>query len=184
MNGGAAPGRATWRVEGEDEVLHDGFLRVLGRWLVNPRGERTHWELLDVPDTVGVLALTDDGLLVLVREFRPGPAARLLSLPGGMVDPGEDVVTAAARELLEETGYTCREVALAGSAPVGNWTRPRHVALARGCRWSREPQLDAYEDCEPVEMSVADLRRALRDGHVMGSEQAYLGLDHAGLLGV
>ena len=61
--------------------------------------------VLESVDWVNVVALTEDGRSVMIRQFRFGVAYTTLEIPGGMVDPGEDPLTAARRELKEETGY-------------------------------------------------------------------------------
>lgn len=91
-----------WELLGE-RILLDGFRRVLSRRYRMPSGEESDWEILDGGRTVAVVAVAEDGRVVVVRQFRPGPARVLLELPGGCVDPGESIVEAAARELLEET---------------------------------------------------------------------------------
>ena len=64
-------------------------MRVLHRTLRLPDGREVVWDLLDVPPTVAVLALTPDDEVVLVSQWRVGPERRVLSLPGGLVDDGE-----------------------------------------------------------------------------------------------
>lgn len=75
--------------------------------LRNPRNGQSFDRLvLESVDWVNVVALDDLGRSLMIRQFRFGVGYNTLETPGGMVDPGEDSKTAAARELLEETGYT------------------------------------------------------------------------------
>ena len=72
----------------------------------NPRNNKTFERIiLESVDWVNVVALDNQGRSLMIRQFRFGVGYTTLETPGGMVDPGEDSKTAAARELLEETGY-------------------------------------------------------------------------------
>ncbi|RPG29463.1 MAG: NUDIX hydrolase [Gammaproteobacteria bacterium TMED92] len=74
--------------------------------LRNPRNNKVFERLvLESVDWVNVVALDADGRSLMIRQYRFGVGYTTLETPGGMVDPGEDSKTAAARELLEETGY-------------------------------------------------------------------------------
>ena len=74
--------------------------------LRNPRNGKVFERLvLESVDWVNVVALDADGRSLMIRQYRFGVGYTTLETPGGMVDPGEDSKTAAARELLEETGY-------------------------------------------------------------------------------
>lgn len=69
-------------------------------------------------DYVSILAMTPDGHIPIVRQFRPALEQFTWELPAGMVDEGEDAMTSCRRELLEETGYPALNVyALGTSAP-------------------------------------------------------------------
>jgi 8-oxo-dGTP pyrophosphatase MutT (NUDIX family) len=71
--------------------------------------------VINAPDWVNVLALTPAGHLVLVRQFRFGIDEFSLEIPGGVMEPGEDPVTAGLRELREESGYVGTGARLLGS---------------------------------------------------------------------
>ena len=74
--------------------------------LRNPRNGKVFERLvLESVDWVNVVALDADGRRLMIRQYRFGVGYTTLETPGGMVDPGEDSKTAAARELLEETGF-------------------------------------------------------------------------------
>jgi putative hydrolase of HD superfamily len=160
-----------------------GFMRVVTRTYDLPDGTTADWDILEDGDAAAVLAITRGGDVVLVRQFRPGPGRVLDELPGGAVDPGETPVEAAARELLEETGYR-GTVEIVGSCwLMAGSTRRQYVAVARDCEWVGEPELDTEEFCETVLVSLDDFRRHLRGGELTDVDLAYLALDHLGLLG-
>lgn len=162
----------------------DGWLPITTRTYRMPDGSISDWDIHVGLHTVAVLALTDDDRVVLARQFRPGPSAVVLDLPGGIIDPGEEILEAAARELVEETGYQAESLEAAGSAwAFGASTWRRQVAVARGCRqvgpvtsWGGD------EYCEPVVVTIPQLRALARAGQSTDVDLVYLALDHAGLL--
>lgn len=124
-----------------------------------------------------VLASTTRGIVLLVRQFRPGPEAVLLELPGGAVESGEEPAQTAARELLEETGYR-GELEFAGSSwQCAYSTMRKHNFVARNCIKVQEPALDKHEFAELVELSLADFTQHVRSGNLTDVEGAYMGLD-------
>lgn len=177
-----AAGPQPWTRAGDDDIAYAGFARILHRPMLLPDGRTAVWDIHDSPATVSVLALTDDDQVVLVQQYRPGPDRVVLSLPGGLVDDGEEPVTAGVRELREETGYAVGSAELVASIDPPSHTRPRHVVLARGAHLVGDQQLDDLEEITVVLMPVAELRRQLPTGRLGATEQTYLALDHAGLL--
>lgn len=94
------------------ETLHDCVVFRVGRSLAESphTGERHTFYRIDAGDWVNVVPVTPEGEIVMIRQYRHGSREVTLEIPGGMVDAGESPSEAAARELLEETGY-------AGAAP-------------------------------------------------------------------
>jgi len=92
----------------ERRPLHDyRVFRTEERVMTHPgRREGRGFFVIDSPDWVNVVAITPDDEVVLIRQYRHGVDGLTLEIPGGVIDPGEDAATAAARELQEETGYT------------------------------------------------------------------------------
>ncbi|MBT6273943.1 MAG: NUDIX hydrolase [Chromatiales bacterium] len=89
--------------EGNDLIL----FRTRYDEMRNPRNQLVHTRLvLESVDWVNMVAVDTSGRSVMVRQYRFGVGYATLETPGGMVDPGEDSLTAAKRELLEETGYS------------------------------------------------------------------------------
>jgi ADP-ribose pyrophosphatase len=117
----------------------------------DPRsGKRWPRVTMNCPDWVNVVALTDDDRLIMIRQFRFGTWSNELEIPGGMLDEGEDGLTAAARELEEETGFRPRHI-----VPIGI-TEPNpaiqnnrlHHFLATGCTKVHDGEPDEAEDIE------------------------------------
>ncbi|HSV38452.1 MAG TPA: NUDIX hydrolase [Nocardioidaceae bacterium] len=172
-----------WTRVGDDVVVHDGWLRVVRRRYRMPDGSESDWELLGGFESVSVLALTEADEVVLVRQFRPGPDALMLNLPGGLVDPGESPTSAAARELTEETGWVAGSVDVVASFhPMAHGGWVKHIAIARGCTPTGVQSLDEVEDCVPVLVTPTELRAQARAGALVGTDAVYVALDHAGLL--
>jgi len=164
-----------WTAIGDDVVLHDGWIRVSRRMYQLPDGRVAEWHMFGGGHSVGVLALTPEGRVVCVRQFRPGPDRVVLNIPGGFVDPGETPVQAAGRELTEETGFVSSDLCHVALAVSASSTGQRHVVIARDCRPTGVQQLEEFEDCEPVVLDVADLRAELRAGRMTGTSSSGAG---------
>lgn len=103
--------------------------QMLETWLFKLRKERYKSRLSDkqhdffvaeIADAVHVIATDELNRVLMVRQFRVGSRTDSLETPGGLIDPGEDPITAAQRELLEETGYKAENPRLMG----GFWSLP------------------------------------------------------------
>lgn len=170
-----------WEKLGERR-LYDGWRHVLGRTFRLPNGDEREFEVKVEAPTAVVLALRDDGQVVLVREFRPGLEESLLELPGGEIEDGEDPREAARRELLEETGYE-GELTDAGTMfDCAYSTRIRHVFVARDCRRVAEPTPDDGEAPVVELVSLDAFREHLRGGRLTDVGPGYLALDRLELL--
>ena len=171
-----------WRKLAEERLFEGAHLRLVTKTFEVPNGETHEFEVKAEAAVAATLALTEALEVVLVREFRVGTEEVLLELPGGLVDDGEDPAAAAARELLEETGYAGEVRALAAVADCAYSTRRKHACLATGCRRVREPERTATEHGDVVLLSLPDFRAHLRSGRLTDVEVGYLGLDALDLL--
>ncbi len=110
-------------------------------------GERTFLRL-ELPDWVNVVAVDEDGRIVIILQYRWGIDANTFEVPGGVIDPGETPEAAARRELREETGFEAKDWQSLGSAYPNPALQDNvvHFFLARGARRVGEPSFDEGED--------------------------------------
>src|SRR3989344_1173843 len=96
-------------------------------------------------DTVGVIPVTSDKKIVITKEEQPGKPP-FISIPGGRVEENEDLLVAARRELLEETGYKSDDVNLWYSGqPVSKIEWCIYTFIARNCEKVGDLKLDSGE---------------------------------------
>ncbi|MFJ9683823.1 NUDIX hydrolase [Streptomyces sp. NPDC101194] len=160
-----------------------GYLKVHCRTYTQPDGKDSDWDILKGPRTVALVAFTEDGRGILVRQYRPGPGKVLAELPGGLVGPEENVVAAAIRELLEETGFQAGSAEVVMRTYLASYaTHVRYAVLARDCRKVAEPTPDAEEFVEPVTLPQDEYVAHLLGGQYTDADLGLAGLVAAGLL--
>lgn len=121
--------------------------------------------VLEYPDWVNVIAVTSDGLFVMIEQYRHGIDEVIIELCAGVVEPGEDTETAARRELLEETGYTGGEWRLLNKicqnpSTCNNYT---FCYLAEGVTKTSQQHLDATEDIAVRLMTEDEVMQMLQN---------------------
>ena len=116
---------------------------------------------------VAVVALTDDGRICLVRQYRTALGRVTVEIPAGKLDPGEDPLHCAHRELEEETGFTAKKMAyLTSIASSDGFTDEIiHLYMATGLEFAEaSPDDDEFINVDLVELS--QLIDAVLDGQV------------------
>jgi ADP-ribose pyrophosphatase len=126
-------------------------------------GEAPYYSLR-LPDYSAIVAITDEGHIVAVRQYRPALEKYTIELPSGIVDPGESPGETARRELLEETGYQADHVEVLGAMEPDTGRLGNQIwnCVAAGVR--RVPGCAAEDGIEVLTYSPADLARAIADG--------------------
>ena len=144
----------------ETRLAYEGqFLRVYEDTVRCPDGHVAPREYLRHPGAVMVVPVLDDGRLVLERQYRYPLRASFIEFPAGKIDPGEDILTCAQRELREETGYTAQEWTYLGgfNNAIGYCDEKIEVYLARGLAFDATVDNDG----EVVEVFTATLGELL-----------------------
>lgn len=158
-----------------DEVVHSWYVfGLVKRSVVAPNGERFERTFVATPGAVAVVAVTADGRVVLVRQYRATLHDAILEIPAGMRDkPGEPAEETAARELQEETGFTVGKLSRLGSiiSSPGVTDSVVEIHLAEDLHegdWV--PHGPEEEAMEVVMVPFADALEMVADGRITDSK--------------
>lgn len=154
------------------EVVYAGsFISVRKDSARMPDGSISTREYITHPGAVAILALLDNGNLVMERQFRYAPRQEFIEIPAGKIDHGEDILTTAQRELLEETGYVAHEwTHLTTAWPcIGFADERMEYFLARGLT-HQGSKLDEGEFLEVFELSLTEALEWIRQGKISDSK--------------
>jgi ADP-ribose pyrophosphatase len=152
----------------DSQIAYDGdFLKVQRDTVRLPDGRPTVREYIRHPGAVVILPLFDDGRVLLERQFRYPLDRVFIELPAGKIDPHEDPLACAKRELQEETGYTATDWKFVCTIHNAIAYSDEHLDLflARGLT-AGERRLDDCEFLETITASVADMLDWVRVGKI------------------
>jgi ADP-ribose pyrophosphatase len=132
-----------------------------------PDGAEIEYGILESGGFAAVVPVTDEGRVVLVRQWRQPLGDFTLELPSGGVDAGEEPEVAARRELFEETGYRAEGLAhlVSVHTSTGRSTEVCHLFRCRAVRDEREPRPEQTEFIRVVELPLEEaVKRAVSGG--------------------
>jgi ADP-ribose pyrophosphatase len=157
-----------WKTLSRNTILDQGeFLTVENHVVELPDGTvLSNWAWLITPDYVNVMAITEERKFICFRQTKYAVEGTTLAPVGGYLDPGEDPLVGAKRELLEETGYEAQNWTFFGSFRVdGNrGAGTAHLFLARDAQQVAEPDADDLEEQQLILLTRAELESALAAG--------------------
>jgi ADP-ribose pyrophosphatase len=153
----------------DSERVYEGSVINLRRDRVSLGEGKTSWrEIVEHRGGVTIAALTDEGKMLMVKQFRKSAESFMLEAPAGKIDEGEtDPLRAAARELREETGYAAEKLEhlMSFYSSVGYSTELLHLYLATGLR-SGETDFDENEFIENFEYTPDELMGMIERGEI------------------
>lgn len=148
-------------------VRHDQVRLPDGR--INPE-----FYVLEYPDWVNVIAITQDGRFVMERQFRQGLGKTCFEIPAGVMEKGETPLEAARRELQEETGYgegTWEEI-MTVSGNCSTTSNLTHCFVAKGVKKISDQHFDSTEDLSVYLLTLDQVRELLRSDKIRQSLMA------------
>jgi len=159
-----------WKKHGKKVAYDCGFFQIHVHQSSSPlTGKKHPFYVLDTRNWVNVVALTEEGKVILVNQFRHGSGKISLEIPGGAVDHRDrSPLQAAKRELLEESGYRAFRWKLLGKthpnpAILNNTC---YFYLAEGARRVSDLKLDEAEELEVVLKEFKEIPRLIRKGRI------------------
>jgi 8-oxo-dGTP pyrophosphatase MutT (NUDIX family) len=145
-----------WMTVHEDRVL-----------LANGR-EMGEFHVVEAPNWAGIVCVTADAEIVLVRQYRHGIRGNSLELPAGVMEAGEEPLVAAQRELCEETGYLAErwEPVMAFATEPSRQTVRAHFFCALDATPTGTRSLDESEDIDVVRVPCKSVVGLIERGEI------------------
>ena len=136
---------------------------------ISPRTAKKHdFYIIESNDWVNIIPLTVDHEVVMIKQYRHGSREVTLEIPGGLVEAGDTPKKAAARELLEETGYQAKrwtKIGVVNPNPA-LFNNRCYTFLAKDIRKVSNPKPDQTEDIEVVRIPIGKISGLILKGKI------------------
>ncbi|MEM6321615.1 MAG: NUDIX hydrolase [Bacteroidota bacterium] len=167
------------------KLMYKGWRSIWQTTFRLPNQQEATFDIVGTADYVSIAAFTKNKEAILVKQYRPGPEMPLVSFPEGGIEKGEAATVAAARELLEETGYRSQNLVYLKTFRSAYFTERQICVLALDCEKVSGQQLDNTEFIDVFLLPIEKFRAFLtnsEDSTFTNVDVAYLALDYMGLL--
>ncbi len=166
----------SWKVDTSETVLDTHFVKVVKNTATLPDGSTIpDFYTVKIPDAALIVAITPSGHILLKKEYRLACKADVIECPAGMVEDGEDPLTTAKRELLEETGYTSETWTYLGPTweSTSKLTNTMHLFLAEGCVKNSSQHLDINERIDVFSVPLSEAVEMVMSGQINANSTAH-----------
>jgi len=119
---------------------------------------------INSPDGVIILAVTEKGEIILVKQFRPAINRYTLEFPSGAINESESPREAAVRELYEETGFVCKTLNHLGKGRIMVNRHNSQDFAFYGTGAVKHPEFEGKEDIETILVTPADFKALVLSG--------------------
>ena len=158
-----------WIILSQKTLLDRRWLKITEDCVKLPNGTIIdEFHILHTPSWASVIAITESQDILMVEQYRHGLGRTSLELPSGVIDPGEQPLDAAKRELSEETGHQAQDwVALIDVSPEpARSTHRAHFFVAYGAVQVGDARPEASEIINVKRLGIATLMTELAKGHI------------------
>ena len=160
-----------WKILSSEYLFNDLWFKVRKDKCITPQGKIVDpYYVYEFPTWVTAVALTEDGKVVLEKQYRHALGETCIEIPGGCVDDTDSSLEEAIkRELLEETGYHFSSYEYLGKISANPSTNSNlmHMYLAKGGKKVASQELDHNEEIEIDLVSIDELKQMLRENKIV-----------------
>lgn len=158
-----------WKTLDVKEVFKTPWFRIAQHKVELPDGKvYDNYFVREHQNVVMIFPMTEDGKVVMVKEFKYGAKTVIETLPAGMMEDGETPEKSARRELVEETGYvpnSMEHIKTFLIDPTG-CSSQIHIFFATGCVCKYQQSLDPTEEIEVFTVSIDELRKKVQSNDI------------------
>ncbi len=158
-----------WEIKKRQEIFNRRIFSIDDLHCHHPGKNVEHnFFILNNPDWINVVVLTEDNQLVFVKQHRLGTGEITIETVAGLMDGGESPEVSARRELREETGYQAGELLLLKKLSANPAIMSNHIYfyLARNARKIASQELDHAEDIEVITVTEEEALHMISDGRI------------------